>query len=272
MPSPPAETVCYAWERRAGDVILTFFALLNPATPGWLRVTALRDLARHLVLRADADGIGGNSSGTGPVPWDGISHLVLWQHRGLTLVGVVRRDHGPGKPSRFRDRRGNPTWGTSVWPRYTRYALRAGRQIPGRGPAPVPVDRGLMAPDGMPLGTRDLLTASGWTVSEQSLIAATRRFAPQVTVTDLTRTVWVPQGGAPDGFEALGGALKAIGRPWRRLLRAGRPEWSPLDRRPGAERARRYAFRGYVFAWSPRRAWAVLGRPGDGRHARPRSF
>lgn len=196
-------TVSSGWNwRTAAAVTGAISALLRPM-PGWLRVAAARDLLSRTVLRADAEGIAGASGES--CRWGSITHIVIWRHGGLRLIGVVRNGD--------RDR-GDIPWGTSVRPRYAKY----GRYPQSRRDVPVPRYLEIMAPDGMPLGPENLLTANGRGVRPDRLASAVRSLTASVQVVDLSYHQWVPHSPSEGPVTALREFLEAIHLPWRRLL------------------------------------------------------
>lgn len=226
----PDYTVTYGWNSRLVTAIETLAALIRPM-PGWLRVTAARDLLTRTTLRATAEGITGSSSGAGTYPWNSITHIVIWRHRGLRIVGVVRRDDGDQADVPW----GTAVWGNSMWrrlqnrgprDRHDRYDPdkrtkrdQSKRQAVGvRQSSTIARHLQIMAPDGMPFGTENLLTTDGWAVDARRLNWTARRFAPQVTVVNLTHHAWVPHTADDDPISVVGEFLEAIHLPWRRLL------------------------------------------------------
>jgi hypothetical protein len=121
--------------------------------PGWLRVTATRDILNRTALRADARGIAGSSSVTGHCPWRDITHIVIWQYNYLKIVGVVQRaDMELGEVAS----------GTTAQPSARKRKQHRGKQQPV---SPPPYQQ-IIAPDGVPFGAGNLVTTNGWGVGE----------------------------------------------------------------------------------------------------------
>jgi hypothetical protein len=166
-----------------------------------------------------AHGISGNcgplSAGApGPCPWSDVTGIVIWEYNYLKIIGITRRGDAAGY--------GTADEATATTVRTPRQARRsqhkAHRQQRPRYPA-------IMAPDGTPNGAANLVTTNGWCVNADLLVAAARRFAPHVQVTDLSGILW-PQrtpGPAPRirrpsddlPFEFLFSLIELIG--WRRF-------------------------------------------------------
>jgi hypothetical protein len=201
-------TARYGWNWRSAKAISATLGNLAFPKPSWLRMVVARCLVTRTALHADAEGIWGSAwplsagpDGPCPVPWKDITHVVVWDHEHLRIVGLARHGDvvGAGPAARALASR------ASQQPRPAR--RRAFRRHPAY-PA-------FIAPDGTPYDAANVLTTNGWCVDIARLRETVRHYSSARFV-DLSG-VSAPESGGPleFAFEVFAGLLELVG--WRRL-------------------------------------------------------